>query len=85
MGDYLKFTEAVLKQVAKTFGVPAEIMHCDCTSYASVSVEITGYPTYHTEASRMIAALDSELPLLFDVRKAERLGDACVGELEGIR
>lgn len=34
-----------------------------------------------TEAARMIAAMYEEIPLTFDVRKAERIGDRCVRRL----
>lgn len=37
---------------------------------------------YTTAASRMIAAMREEIPLLFDADAAERLGDAAVRELE---
>lgn len=56
---------------------------CNCGTFCEFTIVITGYPA-PTEASRRIAAMYQEIPLLFDVDAAERIGDACVGELEGL-
>ncbi len=82
MSDYLKFTGVVLKQVAKTFGVPTAMMGCDHTSYASVSIEIASVPnSYQTHAASQIALMP---PIRFPVRLANRLGNRCVRELAKI-
>lgn len=79
MGDYQDFVQAVLKQVAATFGVPAKIVtDCNCSSYASCTVTISGVPTYATDAGYAIARLP---PYVFSQSKADLLGNRCVVKL----
>ena len=59
---------------------------CDCHLPGKFTIVISGVPAYvpggWTEAGVMISNMNEEIPLLFPVAKAERLGDRCVRELE---